>query len=128
MADTDQVALLRQGAAAWNAWRSGHADQTPDLSGASLRGLDLSDADLSGADLRKADLRGTNLRKTRLNGARLEEANLFKAVLEDADLDGAVLLGAQFLNCAQLVTARNWASSVRDPSLACGAPIPTCEG
>ena len=63
-----------------------------------------------------------------LTRAHLEGANLFKAILQDADLDGAVLLGAQFLNCAQLITARNWANAVRDPSLACGAPIPEREG
>ena len=59
-----------------------------------------------------------------MTGARLDDANLFKTVLEDADLDGAVLLGARFLNCAQLITARNWATVRRDSSLACGAPIP----
>ena len=124
MADPDQVALLRSGVAAWNAWRSRHGEIAPDLAGASLRGLDLSSADLGAANLRKADLRGAILRSARLAGARLDEANLFKAVLEDADLDGAVLLDAQFLNCAQLVTARNWANAARDPSLACGMPIP----
>jgi hypothetical protein len=39
-----------------------------------------------------------------------------------------VLLGAQVLNCAQLVMARNWANAHRDPSLACGAAIPASEG
>jgi len=116
--------LLRAGVAGWNAWRSGHAEIAPDLTGAALRGLDLTSADLSGVDLRQADLRGAILRGALLIRAQLDEANLFKAVLEDADLEGAVLSGAQFLNCAQLVTARNWANSVRDPPLACGAPIP----
>jgi len=127
MADSDQVALLRAGVAGWNAWRGEAGRHAPDLAGASLRGLDLTWADLSDADLRQADLRGAVLRGARLTHARLEGANLFKAVLKDADLDGAVLLGAQFLNCAQLVTARNWASADRDPSLACGAPIPERE-
>ena len=124
MADADQVALLRSSVSAWNGWRAEHAGVTPDLSGASLRGLDLTGADLSGVDLRQADLRGATLRGARLTGARLNGANLFKAVLQDADLEGAVLLDVQFLNCAQLVTARNWASAPRDPGLACGAPIP----
>ena len=124
MADADQIALLRSGISAWNGWRAQHAGVTPDLSGASLRGLDLAGADLSGVDLRQADLRGAALRSARLNGARLDGANLFKAVLEDADLEGAVLLDVQFLNCAQLGTARNWAGARRDAALACGAPIP----
>jgi len=124
MADADQVALLRSGVSAWNDWRDRNAGMPVDLSDASLRGLDLTAADLRTADLRRADLRGAILRGARLAGARLEGANLFKAVLEDSDLDGAVLLDAQFLNCAQLVTARNWASAQRDIALACGAPIP----
>jgi uncharacterized protein YjbI with pentapeptide repeats len=124
MADAEQVQLLRRGATAWNEWRRRHSEAKPELAGAQLRGLDLSSADLSGADLRRADLRGAILRDARLTQARLDEANLFKAVLERADLDGAVLLDAQFLNCAQLVAARNWTGAYRDPSLACGAAIP----
>jgi uncharacterized protein YjbI with pentapeptide repeats len=98
--------------------------ETPDLSGAGLRGLDLSGFDLSGADLRDADLRGTNLSVANLSGAHLDRANLFKAVLDGADLAGAFLNGAQFLNCAQLVVSRNWQSASRDDALACGAAIP----
>ena len=124
MADADQVALLRSGVSAWNDWRDRNAGVAADLSGTSLRGLDLTAADLRAADLRRADLRGAILRGARLTGARLDGANLFKAVLEDADLDGAVLLDAKFLNCAQLVTARNWAIAQRDEALACGAPLP----
>jgi uncharacterized protein YjbI with pentapeptide repeats len=51
-------------------------------------------------------------------------ANFFKSVLDAADLAGANLIGAQFLNCAQLKTTRNWQLAVRDPDLACGAPVP----
>jgi uncharacterized protein YjbI with pentapeptide repeats len=61
---------------------------------------------------------------TSLSGAHLEGANLFKAVLEGADLTGAFLFGAQFLNCAQLIVAREWQSAFRDDALACGAAIP----
>jgi uncharacterized protein YjbI with pentapeptide repeats len=128
MADSEQVQRLRGGAAAWNDWRRRHPETKPDLAGAQLRGLDLSSADLGEADLRRADLRGAILRGARLVRARLDEANLFKAVLDEADLDGAVLPGAQFLNCAQLIVARNWANAHRDPSLACGAAIPEREG
>jgi len=124
MANDDHVARLRQGAEAWNAWRREHPEVEPDLRGSHLRGIDLSRADLAASDLSRADLRGTILRSARLRGARLEGANLFKAVLDDADLEDAVLTGAQFLNCAQLVVARNWQSAKRDPALACGASIP----
>ena len=123
MPDDEHLAVLRRGAAEWNAWRAQH-DQPPDLSRAGLRGLDLSGFDLSRTDLCDADLRGTNCSKANLAGAHLERANLFKAVLDGADLAGAFLHGVQFLNCAQLVVTRNWQSAFRDDELGCGAPIP----
>ena len=123
MPSDEYVALIRKGAAAWNAWRA-EQSEWPDLSRAGLRGLDLSGFNLSGADLQGADLRGTNLNQANLSGANLEGANLFKALLDGADLAGAMLYGAQFLNCAQLVVARNWQSAFRDEALACGAAIP----
>jgi len=123
MPNDEHVAMLRRGAAAWNAWRA-ESNEVPDLSQAGLRGLDLSGFDLSQVDLRGADLRGTKLNGANLSGARLEGANLFKAVLDGADLSGAFLYGAQFLNCAQLVVTRNWQSAFRDDTLACGAAIP----
>src|SRR5882672_10896459 len=119
MADEAHLAVLKQGADTWNAWRAAHAGTSADLAHASLRGLDLAKANLAGADCRKADLRGTIL-----SGAILTDANLFKSVLDAADLAGANLIGAQFLNCAQLKTTRNWQLAFRDPDLACGAPVP----
>jgi uncharacterized protein YjbI with pentapeptide repeats len=126
MPDDQHLAVLRCGAAAWNAWRA-ERDEVPDLSRVGLRGLDLSGFDLSRADLQGADLRGTNCSDTNLAGAHLEGANLFKAVLAGADLAGAYLYDAQFLNCAQLVVTRNWQSAFRDAALGCGAPIPPRE-
>lgn len=123
MANDDPVAMLKDSAGAWNAWRKTH-DEAPDLSSAALRGLDLSGYDLSRADLRGADLRGTKLCDSDLSRARLEGANLFKATLDRANLAGAFLYGAQFLNCAQLVVTRNWQSAFRDDALGCGAAIP----
>jgi uncharacterized protein YjbI with pentapeptide repeats len=123
MADPAHLAALHQGVGVWNAWRGTHA-ALPDLSGVGLRGLDLTDADLSKADLRSADLRGTILRRAMLAGANLSGANAFKAVFDDAELAGANLVGVRFLNCAQLMAARNWAAAFRDPDLACGAPVP----
>jgi uncharacterized protein YjbI with pentapeptide repeats len=123
MPNDEHVSLLGRGAAAWNAWRAEHGE-TPDLSQAALRGLDLSGFDLSQANLRQADLRGTNLSQANLSRAHLDGANFFKAVLDDADLAGAFLYKAQFLNCAQLIVARNWQSAFRDEALGCGASIP----
>jgi uncharacterized protein YjbI with pentapeptide repeats len=126
MPNDEDLAVLRRGAAAWNAWRSEH-DEAPDLSRAALRGLDLSGFDLSRADLQGADLRGTNCCGANLAGAHLEGANLFKAMLAGADLAGAYLYDAQFLNCAQLVVTRNWQAAFRDDALGCGASIPPRE-
>jgi uncharacterized protein YjbI with pentapeptide repeats len=123
MPSNEHVAMLTRSAAVWNEWRAKSHD-TPDLSGAGLRGLDLSEFDLSRTDLRGADLRGTNLTRANLSGAHLEGANFFKAVLDGADLAGASLNGVQFLNCAQLVVTRNWQSAFRDETLACGGSIP----
>jgi uncharacterized protein YjbI with pentapeptide repeats len=124
MADEAHLAMLKQGVGAWNAWRAAHAGTPADLANASLRGLDLAKADLAGADCREADLRGTNLSGATLTDANLAGANFFKSVLDAADLAGANLIGAQFLNCAQLKTTRNWQSAFRDPDLACDAAVP----
>jgi uncharacterized protein YjbI with pentapeptide repeats len=123
MSNDEHVAMLARGAAAWNEWRV-EQDETPDLSRAGLRGLDLSGFDLSQADLRGADLRGTKFCDADLSGAHLEGANFFKAILDGANIGGAFLTGAQFLNCAQLVIARNWQSAFRDETLGCGASVP----
>jgi uncharacterized protein YjbI with pentapeptide repeats len=127
MADDPQVEILRQGAAHWNAWRQANPQVRPRLGSGALRGLDLAGANLSQADLGRADLRGAILREAILIGARLDGANLFKAVLEGADLAGSSLRDAQFLNCAQIMSARNWQGADRDETLACGAPIPAKE-
>ena len=49
MANDEHVALLKQGVAAWNAWREGNPHISPDLTNANL-----SRADLIGAWLEKA--------------------------------------------------------------------------
>jgi hypothetical protein len=40
-----------------------------------------------------------------------------KQYSDDADLAGAFLYEAQFLNCAQLIVARNWQAAFRDEAL-----------
>jgi uncharacterized protein YjbI with pentapeptide repeats len=94
MANEEQLAILRQGAAAWNAWREGNRDIWPDLSDADLRGANLREADLTGADLTGADLRAAELRQTDLHGAKLQKAEFSDVDLSYANLDGASLDGA----------------------------------
>jgi uncharacterized protein YjbI with pentapeptide repeats len=51
MANQEHVAFLKQGVAAWNAWRAEH-DVQPDLSGANFSETNLREANLSRANLR----------------------------------------------------------------------------
>jgi uncharacterized protein YjbI with pentapeptide repeats len=109
MANEKHVALLKQGAAVWNAWRvDTENDLVPKhLSDANLSRADLIDADL-GVDLLKADLTGANLSRANLRDANLTGANLTGADLTDtelvsaelfsADLRGADLPGANLLD------------------------------
>jgi uncharacterized protein YjbI with pentapeptide repeats len=128
MAEESHLLLLKQGIEAWTRWRKQQADRRPDLSNASLRSLDLAKFDLAGADLRGADLRVAILAGASLAGADLTGANLFKAVLDGAELSRARLTAVQFLNCAQLVSARNWQAAFREPELACGGSLPPESG
>jgi hypothetical protein len=96
MANEEHVALLKQGVAAWNAWRRGNPDVRPDFSWADLRGMNLTPTDemgVSGADLRVANFRGADLR-----GARLLGANFGGADLRRANLSGAEACVANFSN------------------------------
>jgi Pentapeptide repeats (8 copies) len=110
MANDEHVALLKQGASAWNAWRDENPDIPPDLSRADLRRADLKRvdlrrvdlieadlvwADLSGADVRLADLRMANLVRANFSGADLRGARLEGATLVDADLTRADLTGCR---------------------------------
>jgi hypothetical protein len=71
MANQEHLDILAKGVEAWNAWRDGHPDFRPDLTGPDLKG-----ANLSGADLIGANLSGANLTDANLTGAHLTGANL----------------------------------------------------
>jgi Pentapeptide repeats (8 copies) len=97
MANDEQVALLKQGAAAWNAWCGENPDIHPDFSGADLSPApllceaNLSGANLYGANLSEANFRNAHLRGAKLNEADLSGANLYAASLVDTDLTDADL-------------------------------------
>ena len=84
VADEQQVALLKQGADAWNAWRERNLSTKVGLTGAKLSG-----ANLAGANLYRADLAGAVL-----TSAHLRDADLTSARPAGADLTGAYFAGA----------------------------------
>jgi uncharacterized protein YjbI with pentapeptide repeats len=96
MANEEQVALLKQGADAWNAWRERNLDILPDLSQADFTGMDITEADLAGADLRKTNLSRSNLTRADLTGVDITEADLGQARLRRATLRTAKLRRANF--------------------------------
>jgi hypothetical protein len=71
MANKEQLKILRQGVAAWNAWREENPDAKIDLRRAKLAWVDLS-----GANFRNADVRGANFHFASLEGANFNGANL----------------------------------------------------
>ena len=99
MANSEHVAMLREGSAAFNKFAGADPAVHPDLSGADLSGLDLrgynlSDANLAGANLTGTDLRASGLGGTDLRGATLRNADvrgtpLHRAKMQEADLRGA---------------------------------------
>src|SRR5215510_7123821 len=94
MANDEHVALLKQGMAAWNAWRAANPDIRPDLSGANLTGARLPEVDLSRAHLDWSNRSGAVLYKANLSGAGLDWATLIKAELDGANLAEAYLAKA----------------------------------
>jgi hypothetical protein len=114
MADQEQVALLKSGVEAWNAWRAAHPEVAIDLAGADLAGASLVQANLLKAHLEHAHLGGADLSGAHLFGAHLDGANLNAAKLDGADLGWANLsdctmlsseINGTDLSCAQLAGA-----------------------
>jgi hypothetical protein len=81
MANEEHLAILRQGVAAWNAWRKANPDIRPDLSEVDLSGMHFSKAHLYGAYLKLANLSKTMFNRTDLFGADLTEVDLRNANL-----------------------------------------------
>jgi hypothetical protein len=103
MANSEHLAKLLEGAAAWNKWRTANAEIVPDLSEADLIMADLSHANLGWANLSRANLSmanifGANLSRANLGGANLTVANLVWADLIGADLTEAIIAWTTFGN------------------------------
>jgi uncharacterized protein YjbI with pentapeptide repeats len=86
MADAEQVAILKEGTATWNAWREAH----PDLI------IDLESADLSGENLEGANLINAHLARANLSCSCLKNAQLVRASLQNANMTHAELARANF--------------------------------
>ena len=95
MANTDQLAILKQGVEVWNKWREDEPGKEVDLSNADLRGASLTEANLDNANLARANFFQAELVRASLFEANLSEANLEEAVLDFAVLDKANLTSAK---------------------------------
>jgi len=116
MANPIHLSKLKEGASAWNGWRSLNPNLGPDLAGASLLGADLVEANLEGANLCGASLGGANLICAKLSRADLTAAALGGANLSGADLRFALLVGAN-LNVANLNSANLEAADLSDAEI-----------
>jgi uncharacterized protein YjbI with pentapeptide repeats len=116
MANDEHVALLRQGVAAWNAWRDENPNIHPDLSEANLGGANLGGADLYRVNLIEAQLSLANLIGGNLSGANLTGASLTMASLREANLGGANLARAS-LREANLGGANLGGANLREARL-----------
>lgn len=96
MTTRDQLVILKQGVAAWNAWRQENPEIEPNLTGAFLRrtnftGVNFSRANLFSTNLRKCNLTDADLSQAHMGGADLSGANLHHANLRGAHLNGSNL-------------------------------------
>ncbi len=125
MANKEQLAILKQGVAAWNKWREENPDADIDLRWAKLDGQNLSGANFSKADIRGASFRNAilvmvNFREallddikyigskfnfaTNFSGSDLTNAIFNKAYIGNSRFYCAILTGSSFLNINEL----NW--------------------
>ncbi len=111
MADQQHLDILRQGVAAWNAWRAQHPTIRPDFSGTTLHEMDLFDprynVNLKGANFSHTHFSGMNLGFADLREADFREASMglgtvahgsSHVMLASADLRGADLQKVFFMH------------------------------
>lgn len=107
MISDDHLAVLKQGAGVWNAWRLDHLGVQPNLSRSDVGPLNLPRVDLQEAALVQSDLTGiqlqwANLVLAHIKDSILRNADLTCANLHDASLTLSDLRGA-CLNHADLM-------------------------
>ncbi len=81
MANSEHVAILKQGVEAWNKWREENPNVKPDL-----HGVCHANKSFEKANLTKADLRRTDLRRCKFVGASLMGANFRYAIVDGETL------------------------------------------
>jgi len=94
MAEDEALSILRQGAAAWNAWVAGYGS-SPFLKGARLGvtdNVDLAGVNLATADLRHAFFDGINLARADFRGANLYGATLWNCHLNKAQFNSRMTI------------------------------------
>jgi uncharacterized protein YjbI with pentapeptide repeats len=121
MANTEQLARLKQSVEEWNLWREANPDEPIDLAGVSLAeahlgGANLEKANLIGADLSRAFLETANLHSANLSCANLHSANLSDADLSNASFHSSNLVGTQLEN-ANLTDANLTTANLSDADL-----------
>ncbi|MCL4552213.1 MAG: toll/interleukin-1 receptor domain-containing protein [Candidatus Marsarchaeota archaeon] len=99
MANSEHLAILKQGVIVWNQWRDKYPDIKPDLSeadlnGARFRGPQVGRTYGRGVNFSNANLTGAKLSRALLPWADLTNADLFMADLSEAYLSGADLSGS----------------------------------
>ena len=125
MANQRQLAILHQGAGAWNRWRIENSDievdlSKADLSNANLDKYDFYRVDLSEANLREAKLRWANLTEAKFSRAKLFGADLSRAIsnlpLDDENTETRPMLGSVGFFSADLRKAKLYSSSFQGGS------------
>lgn len=94
MAKQEQLDLLTQGVEAWNQWKAGTHETSPDIKWNLCYDADLSEADLSGTDLSGINFGLVDLFRTNFAGVNLVGACLSEAELAETNFVGAHLAGA----------------------------------
>lgn len=91
MANSEHLALIKQGVEVWNSWYAAHKKVTPNLARANLSNFELKGINLKRAILIQANLSNADLSEAELNHADLSRASLLGANLSDAKFKNANL-------------------------------------
>ena len=116
MANRVQLAVLRDGGAAWNAWRTQHPNVMPDFTRAELSGINLAGANLLMADFTRAKLSDIDLSNANLDYATFTKATLANVSLDHAKMQGTILVNTTLANTtltdAKLIGAKLMGSTL----------------